>query len=64
MSWIIYSPMTSNYLTNPDGISLGVFSKPWSEGDDFRRIGIKYLDTFLGRIILPNLFLVVFLDWR
>ena len=62
MGWIIYSPMTSNYLTNPDGISLGVFSKPWSEGDDFGRIGIKYLDTFLGRIISPNLSLIISLS--
>lgn len=62
MGWIIYSPMTSNYLTNPDGISLGVFSKPWSEGDDFGRIGIKYLDIFLGRIISPNLSLIVSLS--
>ena len=60
--WIVYSPMTLNYLTNPDGIAIGLFSKPWSEGEDFGRIGIRCIDKLLGNIISPNMALIISLS--
>lgn len=26
--WMLYSPLTKNYLTNPDGIAIGLVYKP------------------------------------
>lgn len=59
IGYMIYSPMTSNYHTNPDGIAIGLVYKPSSEGEDLGRIGIKTVDMLFGRIISPNLMLIV-----
>lgn len=57
--YMIYSPMTSNFHTNPDGIAIGLVYKPSSEGGDLGRIGIRAVDVLFGRIISPNLMLIV-----
>lgn len=57
--YMIYSPMTSHYLTNPDGMVIGLVYKPYTEGEDLGRIGIEWVDWFFGRIISPNLMLIV-----
>lgn len=59
LGYMIYSPMTINYLTNPDGICIGLVYKPYSEGEELGRIGIKIIDILLGRIISPNLMLII-----
>lgn len=59
IGYMIYSPMTSNYYTNPDGIAIGLVYKPSSEGEDLGRIGIRAVDVLFGRIISPNLMLII-----
>ena len=58
IGWIVYSPLSINYLTNPDGVS-GIIYKSGSEGAEFGRIGIGYIDNIFGRVVSPSLMLVV-----
>lgn len=58
LGYIIYSPMTSNYITNPDGICIGLVYKPESEGAEMGRMGISRIDALFGKVVSPNLMLI------
>lgn len=57
--YMIYAPMTSNYLINPDGICMGLVYKRGSEGEELGRIGISVVDALFGKVVSPNLMLVI-----
>lgn len=57
--WIIYSPMTSWLISNPDGIYLGVIYREGDGSAAFGRIGVGAVIRLMQSVVSPNLMMIL-----
>ena len=57
--WIIYSPMTSWFISNPDGIYLGVIYREGDGSAAFGRIGVGAVIRLMYSVVSPNLMMII-----
>ena len=59
IGWIVYSPMTSWLISNPDGIYLGVIYREGDGSAAFGRIGVGAVIRLMYSVVSPNLMMIL-----
>ncbi|WP_176757351.1 glucosyltransferase domain-containing protein [Butyrivibrio sp. INlla14] len=57
--WIAYAPMTTNFLSNPDGIYLGIINRDGDGSAAFGRIGVGAVIKLMYSVVSPNLMMII-----